>query len=110
MGAERRDRRRELSYARLVVRRPSWSRPARPMRSASLSNTKTPAYPPRAFRSRRAAGPAGSRPWTDQDDLQRRHHRGWVGVGTQLDGLGHIGVEHVYYNGNSWPISPISTA
>ena len=25
---------------------------------------------------------------------------GWVGVGSQLDGLGHIGVEHVYYNGN----------
>ena len=25
---------------------------------------------------------------------------GWVGVGSQFDGLGHIGVEHVYYNGN----------
>ena len=25
---------------------------------------------------------------------------GWVGIGSQLDGLGHIGVEHVYYNGN----------
>ncbi len=24
---------------------------------------------------------------------------GWVGVGSQIDGLGHIGVEHVYYNG-----------
>ena len=25
---------------------------------------------------------------------------GWVGVGSQIDGLGHLGVEHVYYNGN----------
>ena len=25
---------------------------------------------------------------------------GWVGVGSQLDGLGHLGIEHVYYNGN----------
>ena len=25
---------------------------------------------------------------------------GWVGVGSQLDGLGHIGVDHVYYNCN----------
>ena len=24
----------------------------------------------------------------------------WVGIGSQLDGLGHIGVDHVYYNGN----------
>ena len=24
----------------------------------------------------------------------------WVGIGSQLDGLGHLGVEHVYYNGN----------
>jgi kynurenine formamidase len=25
---------------------------------------------------------------------------GWVGIGSQLDGLGHLGVEYVYYNGN----------
>ncbi len=25
---------------------------------------------------------------------------GWVGVGSQMDGLGHLGVNHVYYNGN----------
>jgi len=24
----------------------------------------------------------------------------WMGVGSQLDGLGHIGIDHVYYNGN----------
>jgi kynurenine formamidase len=26
--------------------------------------------------------------------------QGWVGVGSQMDGLGHLGIEHVYYNGN----------
>ncbi|WP_040609981.1 cyclase family protein [Pseudooceanicola batsensis] len=25
---------------------------------------------------------------------------GWLGIGSQIDGLGHIGVDHVYYNGN----------
>jgi kynurenine formamidase len=25
---------------------------------------------------------------------------GWVGIGSQLDGLGHIGVDWTYYNGN----------
>ncbi len=25
----------------------------------------------------------------------------WMGVGSQIDGLGHIGINHVYYNGNS---------
>lgn len=24
----------------------------------------------------------------------------WMGVGSQLDGLGHVGIDHVYYNGN----------
>ena len=49
----------------------------------------------RAARSGRHSGPG-----TEQDHLQRRYLDGWVGVGSQLDGLGHIGVEHVYYNGN----------
>ncbi|MGR3454657.1 cyclase family protein [Pseudooceanicola sp.] len=25
---------------------------------------------------------------------------GWLGIGSQIDGLGHIGVDHTYYNGN----------
>lgn len=25
---------------------------------------------------------------------------GWLGVGTQIDGLGHLGIDNVYYNGN----------
>ena len=28
---------------------------------------------------------------------------GWVGVGTQLNSLGHVGIDHVYYNGNRTP-------
>ena len=31
----------------------------------------------------------------------------WMGVGSQIDGLGHIGIDHVYYNGLS--ISDIYT-
>ncbi|WP_260392018.1 MULTISPECIES: hypothetical protein [Empedobacter] len=25
---------------------------------------------------------------------------GWTGVGTQLNGIGHIGIDNVYYDGN----------
>lgn len=32
----------------------------------------------------------------------------WVGVGTQIDGLGHLGINHVYYNGN--PVGEFFTA
>lgn len=65
-------------------------------------DTKTPAYPPRAFKitvvQPGQAGSPGMGPskTTYNDDIIE----GWVGVGSQLDGLGHIGVEHVYYNGN----------
>jgi kynurenine formamidase len=65
-------------------------------------DSKTPAYPPRAFKitivQPGQAGSPGLGPskMTYNDDIIE----GWVGVGSQLDGLGHIGVEHVYYNGN----------
>ena len=65
-------------------------------------NSKTPAYPPRAFKitvvQPGQAGIPGLGPnkTTYNDDIIE----GWVGVGSQLDGLGHIGIEHVYYNGN----------
>jgi kynurenine formamidase len=66
------------------------------------TNAKTPAYPPRAFKitivQPGQAGIPGLGPskTTYNDDIID----GWVGVGSQLDGLGHIGIEHVYYNGN----------
>jgi hypothetical protein len=65
-------------------------------------DSKTPAYPPRAFKVTivqpgQAGNPGlGPSKLTYNDDIIE----GWVGVGSQLDGLGHIGVEHVYYNGN----------
>ena len=65
-------------------------------------DSNTPAYPPRAFKitvvQPGQAGIPGLGPskTTYNDDIIE----GWVGVGSQLDGLGHIGVEHVYYNGN----------
>jgi kynurenine formamidase len=61
-----------------------------------------PAYPPRAFKitvvQPGQAGSPGIGPskTTYNDDIIE----GWVGVGSQIDGLGHIGVEHVYYNGH----------
>jgi len=65
-------------------------------------DTKTPAYPPRTFKltvvQPGQAGSPGLGPTktTYNDDIIDT----WVEIGSQLDGLGHIGVEHVYYNGN----------
>ena len=62
----------------------------------------TPAYPPRGVKitvvQPGQAGNSGLGPnkATYNDDIID----GWVGVGSQMDGLGHLGVEHVYYNGN----------
>ena len=65
-------------------------------------DSKTPAYPPRGFKITvvqpgQAGNPGlGPNKATYNDDIIE----GWVGVGSQLDGLGHLGIEHVYYNGN----------
>jgi kynurenine formamidase len=65
-------------------------------------DTKTPAYPPRTFKitivQPGQAGNSGIGPnkATYNDDILDT----WVGIGSQLDGLGHLGVDHVYYNGN----------
>lgn len=66
------------------------------------TNSKTPAYPPRGFKvlvmQPGQAGGSGLGPskTTYNDDIIE----GWVGVGSQIDGLGHIGVDWTYYNGN----------
>jgi kynurenine formamidase len=66
------------------------------------TNSKTPAYPPRSFKvtivQPGQAGIPGLGPnhATYNDDIID----GWVGIGSQIDGLGHLGVAHVYYNGN----------
>lgn len=68
-------------------------------------NTTTPAYPPRTCSiyivqpgqqgSSTGLGPTKT---TYNDDILSC----WTGIGTQIDGLGHIGVGDTYYNGNKW--------
>ena len=68
-------------------------------------STTTPAYPPRTCSiyivqpgqtgSANGLGPTNT---TYNDDILNC----WTGIGTQLDGLGHIGVGDRYYNGNKW--------
>ncbi len=63
------------------------------------TNSRTPAYPPRSFRitvvqpGQAGNDGIGKGKATYNDDIID----GWVGTGSQLDGLGHIGVGHVYY-------------
>ena len=61
----------------------------------------SPAYPPRFYSMTiLQLGDGTGSPWgenklTGNDDLMYT----WMGVGSQIDGLGHVGVDHVYYNG-----------
>jgi kynurenine formamidase len=66
------------------------------------TNKYTPAYPPRTFAitivqpGQNAGTTLGPTKTTYNDDLIN----GWAGVGSQLDGLGHIGIDNLYYNCN----------
>jgi kynurenine formamidase len=66
------------------------------------TNSNTPAYGSRSFHivvnQPGQAGGAGLGPnlGTYNDDVIM----GYVGIGSQLDGLGHLGVDNVYYNCN----------
>jgi kynurenine formamidase len=65
------------------------------------TNKNTPAYPPRTFsitvvQPGQIGGPIGPSKTTYNDDIIS----GWVGIGSQLDGLGHLGIDNVYYNCN----------
>lgn len=66
------------------------------------TNKDTPAFPPRTFSitilqpGQVAGGSLGPSKTTYNDDIIA----GWVGIGSQLDGLGHIGVDNLYYNCN----------
>lgn len=66
------------------------------------TNAKTAAYAPRTWsltvlQPGQAGGVSlGGTKTTYNDDI----YMGWVGTGSQLDGLGHIGVDNVYYNCN----------
>ncbi len=68
-------------------------------------STSTPAFPPRTCSiyivqpgQVGSATGLGNTHTTYNDDILNC----WNGIGTQLDGLGHIGVGDTYYNGNKW--------
>ncbi len=64
------------------------------------TNRSTPTLPPRTFAitvvqpGLAGGGSIGPTKTTYNDDIIT----GWVGVGSQLDGLGHVGIDHVYFN------------
>ena len=61
-----------------------------------------PAFRHRSFNlyniqpGQQAGKTTGSNKFTFNDELVN----GWTGVGTQLNGIGHIGIDNIYYNGN----------
>lgn len=63
----------------------------------------TPAYPPRQYSitilqpGDGTGATMGAEKATGNDDLLYT----WNGIGSQLDGLGHMGIDHVYYNNNA---------
>ena len=66
-----------------------------------VTSSTTPTYTPRKFqmiiaKSGDGTGKArGTNQLTGNDDLLISH----LGIGTQIDGFGHIGINHRYYNG-----------
>ena len=67
-----------------------------------VTGWETPAYPPRHYsitiiQPGQDNGPTmGANLATGNDDLLHT----WMGIGSQIDGLGHMGINHVYYNGH----------
>lgn len=67
-----------------------------------IVDSTTPAFPPRSLslsilQPGQVSSPGlGDNAMTYNDDI----FMGWLGIGPQIDGLGHIGVDHVYYNGH----------
>ena len=64
-------------------------------------NRDFPAYGTRAFditvvESRPGRSTVGPNKLTSADDFLHT----WVGIGSQIDGFGHIGIDYVHYNGN----------
>jgi len=64
-------------------------------------DSSTPAFPPRSLsltvlQPNQIDTPGlGPTKTSYNDDI----FMGWLGIGPQIDGLGHLGVDHVYYNG-----------
>jgi kynurenine formamidase len=84
-----------LAATKLVTRGKSY-------RLGIETNKDTPAFPPRTWslaivQPGQAHGTTlGPSKTTYNDDIIM----GWVGIGSQLDGLGHIGIDGIYYNCN----------
>ena len=84
-----------LAAAKLVTKGKSY-------RLGIETNKNTPAFPPRTFSiiilqpGQTHGGSLGPSKTTYNDDIIN----GWVGIGSQLDGQGHIGIDGVYYNCN----------
>lgn len=66
------------------------------------TNRDTPAYPPRTFaltivQPGQAGGATmGPTKSSFNDDLVT----GWLGIGSQIDGFGHVGIDNLYFNCN----------
>ena len=71
------------------------------MRMGIETNTKTPAFPPRTY-SVTIVRPGQDYEGQSLGNTKTNYHddilQTWVGIGTQLDGLGHIGIDNTYYN------------
>jgi len=84
-----------LAATRLVTKGKSY-------RLGIETNKDTPAYPPRTFNvtivqpGQNAGNTLGPTKTTYNDDIIN----GWAGIGSQLDGLGHIGIDNLYFNCN----------
>ncbi len=66
------------------------------------TNAKTPAFAPRSWATivlqpgQVGGMTLGGTKTSYNDDI----YMGWVGTGSQIDGLGHLGIDNVYYNCN----------
>ena len=84
-----------LAAARLVTKGKAY-------RLGIETNRDTPAYPPRTWAvtivqpGQNGGATLGPTKTTYNDD----QINGWSGIGTQIDGLGHIGIDNLYYNCN----------
>lgn len=64
-------------------------------------DSETPAFAPRSLSvtvlqpNQMNTGGLGPTAMTYNDDI----FMGWLGIGPQIDGLGHLGIDHIYYNG-----------
>jgi kynurenine formamidase len=66
-----------------------------------IVDSETPAFAPRSLSvnilqpNQIETDGLGTNGMTYNDDI----FMGWLGIGPQIDGLGHIGIKHTYYNG-----------